>query len=270
MHQLKAQFSLLYYLACWLIALFSLWQCAQGHWIYVGVLMIWLPLPVATLFRVAAVNVGWGQEREVVLLLPVLLGLASVLLSGQQDTLSMLLALVGLFGVLLFLYIATAVPYGHRESQANKESLTDAVFYEAGEQKRLTDLSGNPCLVLFLHSANAYARMAVRQLSTLLEVKGDTLPADRVVVISVGQISWLSAALPNEVHHWCVGDGTSASELGLLLRGGAFPKGDALRPTLAVMDESSNTVVWVVAKNYRLPPCLDNYWPRVEKVFSRN
>ena len=268
MFQLKALFVRLYFLAACLISGFCLWSLLQGEFIYIGVLLIWLPLPVIQTVRLKC-NVAWGEERETPLLLPLLLGLASVLLSEQHFAAPLWLSLAGLFSLLLYLFVATATPTGVREGKGRRELLSAQAFTDAqGHSIQLSALQGQARLVIFIHSTDVYARMAVRQLKQTLERKAEWLTAEQVVLIAVADISALAGDLPPGVHLWRDTDSQGCEALGLLLRGGRWPLGDALRPTVAVQGSDGQVGFWSIASNYRVPTCLEESWPRLQRALT--
>ncbi len=110
--------------------------------------------------------------------------------------------------------------------------------------------------------------MAIRQLQQLLSEQQGLIEAEQVVLISSVDIASICEALPRGVARWRDPQGQSLEALGLLLRGGNWPFGDAVRPALAVVDGRGHTRFWSVADNHRLAPCLVEALPRIERAFS--
>jgi len=270
MFQLKALFVRLYLLAAVIISATCLVQLWQGSFVYLGVLLMWLPLPLIQLLRLRR-NVAWGEERETPLMLPALLGLGCVLLTEQHFSAPLWLALAGLFALLLYFFVMTATPISDRvqalvgdDAQARLCSLK--FIDERGEA---VCLANDPArLVLFVHSAGPYSRMAIRQLQQVLVERVAILKPEQVVLISSSGIESLCKYLPSGVRCWQDTQGQSLEALGLLLRGGNWPLGDAVRPALAVVDGLGATRFWSVADNHRLAPCLNDAWPRLERALT--
>lgn len=269
MFQLKALFVRLYLLSAIVISATCCFQLFQGHFVYLGVLLMWLPLPLVQLLRLWR-NVAWAEERETPLMLPALLGLAGVLLTEQHFSAPLWLALAGLFSLLLYLFVVTATPLSTRELEQRgddvRAGLSSLAFVYGGERVTLAD--GQSRLVLFVHSAGPYSRMAIRQLTQTLNDRAGVLKPEQVVLISSVDIEPLCKALPSGVCRWLDPQGQSLEALGLLLRGGNWPLGDAVRPALAVVDGQGETRLWSVADNLRLAPCLAEAWPRLERALS--
>lgn len=262
----KALFVRAYYLCALLVTALSVYFLLEGQWRYVGVILIWSPLLVLTLYRRYGDNVGWGQQRETLLMLPMLIGFAAVLLSdhagaGAGFTTAMWLALSGLFSLLLFQTVMTDVPYGVREPEGDKNQLLSLTFQASGGQTQPLSREGAQVL-MFVHGNDCYAHMQVRQLKNWLS-EGAITP-EQVTVVSAREGNW---TLPDGVNAWLDVDGQAAKALGLQLRGGNWPQGDAMRPALAVVS-GGEIKLWQVAKNYRLPPCLQELAPRLERALS--
>jgi len=268
MFQLKSFFVRLYLLASIIISAMCFVQLWYGQFLYLAVLLMWLPLPLLQVLRLQR-NIAWGEERETPLVLPALLGLGCILLAEQNFSAPLWLALAGLFSLLLYLYVMTATPLSVREralaGSDARASLSSQVFLDT-DGVRVDFASGPVRLVMFVHSAGPYSRMAVRQLQSLIE--DGRLSPEQVVLVSSVDITPLCATLPSGVAYWRDLQGRSFEGLGLLLRGGNWPQGDALRPALAVVDRCGEARFWSVADNYRLPPCLSDAWPRLERALS--
>jgi len=269
MFQLKALFLRLYLLASVLISAVCFAQLWQGQFVYFGVLLIWLPLPLLQLLRLQR-NIAWGEERETPLMLPALLGVAGVLLTEQHFSAPLWLALAGLFALLLYLFVMTATPMSVREralAGSDARARLSSLGFVDTDGVRVSLVGGSARLVLFVHSAGPYSRMAIRQLQSLFD--SNQLSPEQVVLVGSVDIAPLGTLfLPSGVAYWRDPQGQSCEKLGLLLRGGNWPLGDAIRPALAVVNDRGETRFWSVADNHRLSPCLSVAWPRLERALT--
>lgn len=265
----------LYSLSAIAITLFALLQLLRGEWQWLAPLLAWAPLPLLNLWRRFKANVGYLDERERPVMTLTLIAVAMVLVTGERD-LPLWFTLAGLFGLLLFLFVASALPRGLREQKGRPESLSELEFRSAGEAVSLQPLlQQGSVLVLFLHSGSqVYSRMALRELQQWLEQGRATVPAQQIVALFPGQIpSWSDSVSTLGVNCWQDSEGSSLIELGLWLRGGnaGFTGGaHAARPALAVLQPGqSKPQLWQVANNYRLPPSLTILQPKIDRLVAK-
>lgn len=256
-----------------MVSVFALMHLVQGHWQWLAPLLAWVPMPLLNLWRRFKTNAWYRDERERPVMTLTLLAVAMVLITGEREA-PLWCTLAGLFGLLLLLFVATAVPRGLREKQGNSTLLAELEFSDAaGKPCRLRQsLPQGPVMALFVHSpSQVYGCMAVRELQQWLQQGHSPIPASQIVVIFPGDIpAWVEPLKSLGVHCWQDSQGASLATLGLWLRGGnvGFPGGpNAARPALAVLaDDQQQPGLWQVADNLRMPPSLEVLQSKIDRL----
>lgn len=254
------------------ISLWALLQLSQGQWLWLGALLAWGHLPCINAWRRYGGNFAYGDERERLAMTSTLLGVALVFITGSRDW-ALWVTLGGLFGLLIFVFIATAMPRGLRESQGDRADLVNLLFTEHNQPRSLKQLNAeSPVLLLVIHSAaDSYSRSAARELQQLLTDAQLPLPAGQCVLVFPGDVpDWARSLMDQGVHCWSDPEGDSLATLGLWLRGGnwSFAGGPhAARPLLAVIEAGQSAArLWVEAANFRVPPSVQENLTKISRL----
>ncbi len=255
---LKASFIRLYGLLALMVCGWSLWRLlGHSEWLWLAPLLVWGPLWLLNACRYLWCNVAYRDEREAPVMALALIGMALALLTGERDLL-LWTTLLGLFCLLFYVLLASALTRGVRESLGDPQQLPNLGFQDAQGKSASLPTDGEPRLLVFFHSsANPYSRMNARELQSLVE--RELLPPAALVCVFPDRLpGWSQALCSRGVNCWVDREGHSCGQLGLWLRGGASGlfAGNALRPAVAIVGPQNKVEHWQVAANYRMPPCL--------------
>lgn len=268
MHLFRALYLQAFGLISLLISAYALLQLFTGQWLWVAVLLAWLPSVVINGWRRYRANIAFLDERESPIMLLAMVGLSICLLFGERGVV-LWFTLAGLFGLLLLLMFATRLGQGLREPSGDSGQLKRLAFHD-GNNQSVTLQDSCSHLVVFLHSGtDVYSRMAARALKSHLAMHSAHAEGAQVSVV-----------FPDAVPHWAQelwGESIQllslslleAQKIGLGLRGGNGLRGDALRPTIAVVKANSSVPeFWVVAANLRLPPTFMEHRGRIQRLLK--
>lgn len=254
------------------LSLWSLLHLFQGDWGWLGALLAWGHLPCINYWRRYHSNFAFRDERERLAMTSTMLGVALVLIAGSRDW-ALAATLGGLFGLLIYVFIASALPRGLREEEGETGSLAGLTLSDGDRERTLSELNTDkPVLLLVMHSAShCYSRMAARELQIMLSDGQLPLSAEQCVLVFPGAIpQWCQELTEQGVHCWNDSEGDSLATLGLWLRGGnwSFAGGPhAARPTLALLQAGqSSAKIWIESVNFRLPPSLQDNLAKISRL----
>lgn len=253
------------------ITLWALWQLLHAQWLWLGPLLAWGHLPCINAWRYRN-NFAYRDERERLAMTTTLLGVALVLIAGSREW-ALALTLAGLFGLLIYVFIASALPRGLREHDGDTRGLADLSFDNDQGRATLGQINTDkPVLLLVIHSAaHCYSRMAARELQNSLACGELPLQAEQCVLLFPGELPrWSQSLLSQGIQCWSDSSGESLAQLGLWLRGGnwSFAGGShAARPLLAVLPANHDQPkLWVESSNFRVPPSLQDNIGKISRL----
>lgn len=260
MYFFKALYIRAYFLTALVMTFWCLSQLGQHKWLWLAPLLSWAPLWLHNLWRLYVANSAYQDEREKLAMGLALAGIALMLVAGERGPI-LWWTLGGLFGLLLYVYVISALPRGVREVRGDKSRLPSLLLPHAPQAR----------LMVFFHAASCpYARMVMRELVDLLAEHPQVLQAEQVLAVFADEVpEWAGKFRQAGGQCWVDSEGDISQQLGLWLRGGnALLHGgrNALRPAVAALDEQGEVAFWEVAKNFRLPPSLQASWERVQRV----
>ncbi|GAB3092807.1 thioredoxin family protein [Aestuariicella hydrocarbonica] len=270
MFLLKALYVRIFTLLAMLVTLWGSWQLLQGQWLWLAPMLTWTPLWVCNLWRYHRGNIFYQDEREYPAMAFALLGVGLVLVLGERDVI-LWSTLAGLFGLLLYVFVASSLTRGVREPAGDKQRLSHLEFQlDSGAPVSLPVTAENQWVFFFHATGCPYARMAMRELLQVLARYPGRLKPEHVVAIFPDQLPGWARELQLQGGR-CWGDtrGDASRQLGLWLRGGDGTLGagqNALRPALAVLGSEGDVKYWEVAKSFRLPPSLQQNWGRLSQL----
>ena len=274
MYFFKASYLYLYWACSWLVSCYAIFAIAQGDWLWLGPLLVWLPLQLVNLWRRAKSTIFYRDEREKLVMTLAMLGVCLLLVTGQRDAI-LWSTLAGLFALLLFVFPVSALGQGMREQAADLSSIKSLKWIDQHNQTRYFSELITPkqsVVVVVLHSIErAYSSMVVRELLEVITSPDNRIKPHQLVVISTSklskEVSLLNAA---GVHCWFDEQGNSLATLGLWLRGGNWlnrHNQHTARPALMMLnDQKDEPLLWSVADNFRLPPSLRENLPKINRL----
>jgi hypothetical protein len=273
MYFFKASYLYLYLACSWLVSCLAVFAIAQGDWLWIGPLLVWLPLQLVNLWRRNKSTIFDRDEREKLPMTLAMLGVCLLLVTGQRDAI-LWSTLGGLFGLLLFVFPMSALGRGLREPAVDLSAIKDLKWIDQHNQTRhFSELTiDQSVIVVVLHSlASVYSKMVVRELLEVITLPNSLIKPTQIVVISTiknsKELSLLSTA---GVNCWFDVQDNSLATLGLWLRGGNWffrSEPHAARPALVVLNsDKAEPVFWSVAKNFRLPPSLRENLPKINRL----
>lgn len=259
MYFFKAVYIRAYFLIALVMTFWCLSQFGQGNWLWLAPLLSWAPLWLHNLWRLHLANSAFQDDREKLALALALIGVALMLIAGERGRI-LWWTLAGLFGLLLYIYVVSALPPGVREGRGDKTRLPQLLPGSPGAR-----------LVMFFHAASCpYARMAMRELMAALDA--EELQAQQVLAVFADEVpAWAEPLRRRGGQCWADDEGKVSQQLGLWLRGGnALLDGgrNALRPALAAINAAGEVGFWEVAKNFRLPPSVVAHRERLKRVLQ--
>lgn len=259
MYFFKAVYIRAYFLVALVMTFWCLSQFGQGNWLWLAPMLSWAPLWLHNLWRLHLANSAFQDDREKLAMALALAGVGLMLIAGERGRI-LYWTLAGLFGLLLYVYVISALPFGVREARGDKTRLPQLLPDATGAQ-----------LVVFFHAASCpYARMAMRELMATLD--SGELHAERVLAVFADEVpAWAEPLRQRGARCWADDEGEISQQLGLWLRGGnALLDGgrNALRPALAAINAAGEVGFWEVATNFRLPPSLAANRERLKRVWQ--
>jgi|GEM_PF-2525232 len=257
-------------LAIFLIATLELGLKRPLLWI--GISLTVLPLLAFGLWR-KFYGLHTADERESTITLFALIGFAMVLVGDSDRGFPLLVAFIGLVGVLVYVYWTTSLMPVSRSAAKKIKKWPDFSFLDTNQQPQKLQ-SGQKYLVIWLHGLwSPASAIQLRQLLPLLSAFEQA--GIQTVCISLHSANLAKKLLPDfPVLLWQDENAGCAEQLGLLLRG-RVPLGlsllgygdDALIPALQLIavDNDGNAVVKYseCSDNYRLPPSLQDLLSRL-------
>ncbi|MGH1370537.1 MAG: hypothetical protein ACRBBW_00775 [Cellvibrionaceae bacterium] len=267
----KALFVRLHGLMAPCVSLWAVWHLALGQWLWLAPLLAWAPVWGVNQWRVHQGNIAFLDDRERLLLMPALVGVGIVLVSGERDYL-LWWTLAGLFALLLNTVVMSKLTRGVREAKGESLHLASMTFQTAEGESVSASLAR---VLLFVHSGwNPYSLMQLRDLEQFLRANPSLSP-ESIALVFAEQIPSNCQPLMRlqsmGVRVWCDG-GENSAQLGLWLRGASVMRsgtGNALRPAMAVLrPESEAPALWLVANTDRLPPSASEYQARLLQLLG--
>jgi hypothetical protein len=260
MYLFKALYIRAYFVTALVMTFWCLSLLGQGKWLWLAPLLTWSPLWLHNTWRMQVANSGYQDDREKLAMSLALAGVGIMLIAGERDHI-LWWTLAGLFALLLYIFLISKLTYGVRETKGDKDLLPQLIGSHHPEAR----------LVVFFHAASCpYAKMAMRELLTVLKTKDEALKPEQVVAVFADELPpWVRKFQQAGGRCWVDTDGEVCQQLGLWLRdGNVLLDGgrNALRPALAAINSEGQVGFWEVAKNFRLPPSLHTHWERVKRA----
>lgn len=257
-------------LAIFLIATLEL--SGEKPLIWLGISLTVLPLLVLGVWR-RFYSSRTADERESEISLLALIGFAIVLVGDSERGFPLLLAFVGLVGLLIYVYWATSLIPFSRSTARKIKDWPDFLFMDTNQQPQKLK-PGQKYLVIWLHGLwSPASAIQLRQLLPLLPAFNQA--GVQTVCISLHSRALTKKLLPDfPIALWEDENAACAEQLGLCLRGGV-PLGlsvlgfgsDALIPALQliVVDSDGKAAVKYseCSDNYRVPPSLTELLDRL-------